>query len=330
MTGLPSCTRLLPVLVVMSQPLAAQEALTPATNVIAGVVSDSEGAPLSGVTVILAERHEIRITEFDGTFRFTDVPPGAHTLQVRRIGYLPVTQQVVRPFGEILQLEIVMLRHPLLLEEIVVEAGSSGLSGVVHDPNMRPIPGAMVSAALTARRIRTGDDGWFQVPDFPAGRHLLRVSAEGYEAQFVSVIVPEDSARVVSIQLAPGSGALRGVAHTYWLDYSFNRRWASRAMTTMLTRDDLDRRAGASVLDIADVRTRAGTSPCVYLDGAPTFRSLDEFAAMDAEAVEVIPRYAMFLDRQPFSASRTGSRSMGAAGPRSACSSQVFIWLRSD
>lgn len=317
-------------LVAAPSEVAAQERATPSTNVIEGVVRTAEGVPLSGVSVTLVERNDIVITDVDGRFRFTGVPPGAYTLRVRRIGYLPEEHRIERAPGAVATVEIALIRHPLMLEEIVVEAGGRGLFGVVHGPGMEPIRSADVSGNRTARRIRTGDDGWFRVPDFPAGKHLLRVSADGYRHRFFSVTVPDDSIRVVSIQLTPGPGGRRDIARVAWDSYSFSRRWASNALVTTLTRDDLDRRPAATVLDVSDVRAQAGSSPCVYVDGLLSALPLDFFNATEVETVDVVPAHALFLNRQPFSRSRTGSRSIGARDPRSACTARVYIWLRSN
>jgi hypothetical protein len=311
--------------------LGAQQTPAPNSAVITGVVVDSDGAPLGRVTVTLVEPPATRVTEADGTFRFVDLPRGTYVLQTRGMGYLPTELRVELGGGETQRLTIALTRHPLLLDAILVEVGETGLRGVVHDAALQPIPGAEVSPRLTTRRFRTDDDGWFGAPGLPPGRHLLRVSAEGFDSRFFSVVIPEDSARVVSIQLQATSSSAPNLEARDWRDYSQRMRWGSRSMMTILTREDLDRRPAALLSDIGEVRHQAGNTPCVRVNGRPTVLPLDYFFAIEVEAVDVIPQDALFLERQPFSRRGTLSRSIGPTDmARQRCTAHVYVWLPSD
>ncbi|UCC80013.1 MAG: TonB-dependent receptor [Candidatus Zixiibacteriota bacterium] len=57
---------------------------------ISGKVIDSvSGAPISGVTVTIEDYGKTSISDFDGSFRFNDIPSGEYSLSAGRIGYKP-------------------------------------------------------------------------------------------------------------------------------------------------------------------------------------------------------------------------------------------------
>lgn len=56
------------------------------TGEISGRVVDNQGVPLAGIVVTLAGFHIGEVTGNDGQFTLRQVPPGSHTLHLRRIG----------------------------------------------------------------------------------------------------------------------------------------------------------------------------------------------------------------------------------------------------
>lgn len=307
----------------------AQDAPEPRSASISGTVVDAEGTPLAGVTVVLAEIRATRVTDESGAYAFSGLSRGIYSVQARSMGFLPVEHRIEIWPAEQRTLDFVLDRHPLLLDAILVEIPDGGLRGVVHDAALRPIPGAEVSPRVTTQRFRTGEDGWFSAPDLGPGRHLLRVSASGFEARFFSVVIPEDSARVVSIQLHTTTERPATLEARDWRDYSRLVRWGSGADRAQITREDLDRHSAGHLLDIGEIRSRAGTDPCVRVNGRPTVLPLEHFHAFEVEAVDVFPQDALFFERPPLS--RRGSFMSRSLGPsdaaRERCTSQVWIWL---
>ncbi len=81
---------------------------------ITGVVTDNT-EPVIGASVLVKENQTGTITDFDGNFTLTHVPPGA-TLQISYIGYL--TQEV--KLGSERHLHIVLKEDSQTLDEVVV------------------------------------------------------------------------------------------------------------------------------------------------------------------------------------------------------------------
>src|SRR5436190_1921009 len=66
-----------------------------AQSAVQGVVVDARtGAPIAGARVELVEPSKSTKTLADGTFGFTDVPPGRYTITVSIIGYIFVRRQI--------------------------------------------------------------------------------------------------------------------------------------------------------------------------------------------------------------------------------------------
>jgi hypothetical protein len=109
-------------------PLAAV-AQTPSANVpdslrssIAGTVRDSLGLPVPGASVLITPGGHIYRTDSAGTFSARNIPVGALTIGVRKLGYSPLQSRVNLPRGVDLALDLVMQRLPQLLAEVEIRA----------------------------------------------------------------------------------------------------------------------------------------------------------------------------------------------------------------
>lgn len=64
------------------------------SGVVAGVVTDSAGAPVFGAEISLTGVASRALTDESGAFHFGDVPVGTATISVRRMGFAPYTMPV--------------------------------------------------------------------------------------------------------------------------------------------------------------------------------------------------------------------------------------------
>lgn len=115
---------------------------------IVGVVAEAGGGPLAAAHVELVESHRSETTGVDGSFAFTGVLPGTHTLKVQRIGYAP-RQVVVQVNGsgpaEVrieLQVAAVQFEEIVVTGTITSRAGQDVLS-----------PTSVVAAAELERKL---------------------------------------------------------------------------------------------------------------------------------------------------------------------------------
>ncbi len=96
------------------------------TATITGQVSDAaSGAALSAVQVYLAGTGTGTLTNSSGRYLLLNVPAGSYTIQVERIGYKSLTQEVTVSAGQTLDQNFSLGEEALGLDEIVV-TGTAG------------------------------------------------------------------------------------------------------------------------------------------------------------------------------------------------------------
>jgi outer membrane cobalamin receptor len=86
----------------------------------------------------------------------------------------------------------------------VAVASGGSITGIVSDPDGRPVADAQVlltQAASVAARVRTGADGRFRVDALPPGPYQVHVAREGFRAEPQAVVVVEGEAREVNVRL---------------------------------------------------------------------------------------------------------------------------------
>ena len=98
------------------------------TGVIAGIVSDSSGAPIAGAEVSLVGLKATARTDEHGHFRLTS-PLGLVTLSARRMGFEPGTKQLQLTGGDAFQTAIQLNVLPTVLKPIVVRTDRINYSG---------------------------------------------------------------------------------------------------------------------------------------------------------------------------------------------------------
>jgi iron complex outermembrane receptor protein len=77
-------------------PVSAQQT----SAVVAGRISDSAGAPLASVRIVIVEIGRRASSGADGRYRLASLPPGTYTLSFSRLGLTPETRRVGLAVGE--------------------------------------------------------------------------------------------------------------------------------------------------------------------------------------------------------------------------------------
>jgi TonB family protein len=96
---------------------------------VTGVVSDSSGLPIIGARVSIGGKGPI-MTDDSGEFRFTGVSPGIVEVDARRLGFVPVHEQIRVSAGESANpVLLVMVPLPRMLSPVVVQASNRDLGG---------------------------------------------------------------------------------------------------------------------------------------------------------------------------------------------------------
>lgn len=111
-----------------ASPLVAAAQVEPAAtpdslkSSIAGTVRDSLGIPVIGASVLITPGGWIYRTDTAGRFDARNIPAGALTIRVRRLGFSPLQSRVALHVGVDLVLDLVMQRLPQRLAEVEIRA----------------------------------------------------------------------------------------------------------------------------------------------------------------------------------------------------------------
>ncbi|HEY9226682.1 MAG TPA: carboxypeptidase regulatory-like domain-containing protein [Gemmatimonadaceae bacterium] len=284
----PVRPRQLPAVVVSARPDP------PGPRKMSGMVRDTAATPIDRVELSIPQLQRRAFSNADGTFRFDDIKPGKYEVRARRIGYAPQVQEiVVDSLGGVGVFALLPTARRLL--PVVSSATRGGLSGTVGDTAYHALPGATVRVLGHSQTVQTDSAGGFFIP-LAAGSYLVSVKRTGFDYKLVSVIIPPDSGRSVTVFLPPRE---RPVPHEEANNLEdLNTRLVRRRTTTsrVYTRADLEKMQVEWVYDAVQRGTiAAGGSmiadrDCsVIVNGGPETVELEGLTLDDIESVEIYP-----------------------------------------
>ncbi len=236
----------------------------PGARRIAGVVRDTSGFPVAGVEVSIAGKRRA-LSRGDGSFGFEDLGPGTYEVRARKLGYAPqIRSIVVDTAGGAGAFALLPIPYSLL--PVVSSAAGGGLSGVVGDTAFHALPGAEIRLAGHNASTTADSTGAFFIPVRP-GSYIVTVTRAGFASKVVSVIVPPDSGRRISVYLPPLKGQVPvRAAHNV---EDFSKRLVARSImnSRVITRAELEARGIEWVRDAVQMAYMSLTpGPQGYLD----------------------------------------------------------------
>lgn len=179
-------------------------ALDPPAELSGQVICAAAQMPMPGTTVNVDDGLAVTTTDDAGMYEFLDLPAGPHTVVFSRIGFLPVSVDVVIVDGESTVQDV---------ELSVNQATAGQVQGFVTDAESTdPIPGATVTVNMGWTAVTTGGDGSYGV-FVPEGTHMFEYSAPGYESFTEMVTVPASSTVQNDVALEPSAGPSTGDLH---------------------------------------------------------------------------------------------------------------------
>ena len=112
----------------VSLPLHAQT-----RAVVEGRVTTTDGAPLAGAQIVDPALQRGTVSNEDGTYRLTKLPPGPHTLEFRFVGYQTTIREVTLDAGETVTVNV-SLKSRVLQSEGVTITGTARARSTLRAP----------------------------------------------------------------------------------------------------------------------------------------------------------------------------------------------------
>jgi Carboxypeptidase regulatory-like domain/TonB-dependent Receptor Plug Domain len=151
---------------------------------VTGIVTDGEtGAPLAGATVSLVDLDRVSLTNAEGRYLLSQVPPGPRQVLVGRVRYEPrIFQALVPPQGT-LEINVALSPEPITLQTIEVRAAIpvTGLDQVGRQAAYASYPDRGLSLEAVRRHPLLAEPDVLQAtaggevaldPESPSGLHV--------------------------------------------------------------------------------------------------------------------------------------------------------------
>ena len=259
----------------------------PGARILTGTVRDTSGVTIDGVEISIPKLQRRRIGGGDGSFRFDSIPRGTYSIRARKLGYAPQIRvfEVGRD-GGLANFEL--LPFARALPAVVISAVAGGLSGIVGDTAFNGVPAAEIRLNAKSLLTQTDSTGAFFLAA-PPGNYMVSIKKSGYKDKVVSVTIPEDGGRRMSVFLTPFSGAIP--VRELWnvADMGARLAWRHPLKDVFYTREDM---ITLGVEWAYELVRRGGQAPydkdCrVIVDGGPTTTVLSTLTVDDLEGMEI-------------------------------------------
>jgi hypothetical protein len=297
---------------------------------VVGIVLDTGGVPIDSVEIRIASLQRRTVSDANGVFRFDGVRPGSYDVGARRLGFAAQVRRVTVRNDRGGSTTFALLRVGYVLPPVVTSSPRGGLSGVVGDTAFKVIRGADVYVVGGGRRTRTDSMGAFFL-DVKPGSYMVQVTSPGFLRRMLSVSIPEDSGRHVTVWMAPSArGANHREAET--IEQLRIRFLMRRATARFYTREELN---GYNVEWLKQIVVMGAGMPiadeCQALVDGLWRRPVYSLTLDEVESVEVYPpgsipsaEGSILRSRPPRSIEPRGTRQV----PSGATCPAVFVWTR--
>ncbi|NPB03561.1 MAG: OmpA family protein [Thermotogae bacterium] len=188
------------------QPVIKNFELVPAkAYAIIGVVYDkATNAPIGGAKVRIKETGDSTITQDDGAYRFSNVPPGTYTLIFTAPGYEAISIAVSVESGSTVKNAYLSKAEQAQKVQKVEKPKVGSIIGVVQDAKTNmPLSDVQIIVKEKGITYTTDQTGAFRFDSLPEGSYTLSFSKDGYVARTRIVTVKAGSPTNLNISLSP-------------------------------------------------------------------------------------------------------------------------------
>jgi carboxypeptidase family protein len=293
----------------------------PGAKTIVGVVRDTGGSPIDSAEVYIAALQRRTQTDAQGRFRLGDIDKGTHRVVARHLGFIAVGQDVVVGDSGAVLVYTLPTSIPVLAP-VISSSARGGLSGIVGDTAFNVLADAEVRVYGASARGKSDSTGAFHIP-LKAGRYMVSISRPGFAPQAMSVRIPDDSGRRVSVWMVPSNIPNRAI--NYALE-GFAQRMLTRnpVWSAVKTREDITKFGSDDVAALATMSAgKRVDASCEANVAGRGKMMLWELRVPDIEMLET------YTPKPPRLAPTSISRRTTVRRPReSDCPVTVIVWLR--
>jgi hypothetical protein len=306
-----------------AQQPAAPKPAGPKTLV--GIVTDTLGNPVDSVEIVISSIKRQAMSKPDGTFRFDDVKPGSYQVLARRLGYYPQVQSTtVDDKGGVVSFSILLGIRAL--PPVVTSVARGGLSGVIGDTAYNIVGDAQVAVMASDHRTSSDSLGRFYL-DLKPGKYMVSVSRPGYRTRLVSVTVPSDSGRRMTVWLTPTNVGQNNRDAMAFDGLAARLARRNPVWSNIYTREDINKTGIEDGVQLARLGANKNLDDTcsAIIDGGPRRLPLWAIDAADIEAMET---YTTPPARRTVTSINRNRPIRGQAPETNVCGATVFVWLR--
>ncbi|MBX0356899.1 carboxypeptidase regulatory-like domain-containing protein [Halobacillus sp. Nhm2S1] len=185
--------------------------LSPTPSSISGNVRSSSGEPIPNASVVVLDQNETvlesTVTDGDGNYGFSNLPPGNLQVIVRAVDYSSMTRGVILEGGDLIEdVDFVLEPNPGTVQGQVTDR-STGQPIVGAISVIRTVAGVPVIVASSA----TDENGYYLIDGLAPGSYSISSTAPGYAVTAVGAILESGQTTTVDISLSPVVGKIAGV-----------------------------------------------------------------------------------------------------------------------
>lgn len=157
---------------------------------VKGIVQLDGAASHEGTEVSLIGVQQTVQTGLDGAFTFVGVPNGSYILVAQKQGYVPArTFITVQPTRVTAGIELTLRRG----SDALASEGAGEIQGRVLLEGTGNHTGVLIAVEGTPILVTSGPDGFFSLPNVPAGPQILQFEKAGYESDRMEIEVSPNS-----------------------------------------------------------------------------------------------------------------------------------------
>ena len=312
----------------LSQSANAQQPTAPkpaGPKTLVGIVTDTLGNPVDSVELVISSLKRQTMSRSDGTFRFDDVKPGPYQVLARRLGYYPQVQSTtVDDKGGVVSFSILLGIRAL--PPVVSSVARGGLSGVIGDTAYNIVGDAQVAVIASDHRTLSDSLGRFFL-DLKPGKYMVSVSRPGYRTRLVSVTVPSDSGRRMTVWLTPTNVGQNNRDAMAFDGLAARLARRNPVWSNIYTREDINKTGiedGVQLARLGANKNMDDTCSAI-IDGGPRRLPLWAIDAADIEAMET---YTTPPARRTVTSINRNRPIRGQTPENNVCGATVFVWLR--